>query len=191
MSTTLTDPKQIKKVRIAFIAASIAVPLIVALLFGVQIKGYDLSFLPPVYAIINGLTALVLIGALYAIRSGNRDLHRKMIRLALLCSLLFFVGYVAYHMTSEPTLYGDEDGNGELSLSEIKGIQNSALYYYVLLISHILLSIFVIPLVLFSYFFAWTGEFTRHKKWTKIAFPMWLYVAVSGVVVYLMISPYY
>ena len=191
MNTTLTDPNQIKKVRILIIIASVAVPLVVALLFGVQVEGYDLSFLPPVYATINGLTAVVLISALYAIRKKNIELHRQLIRLALLFSLLFLVGYVAYHMTSEPTLYGDSDGNKDLSLDEMNAVKGSALYYYALLISHILLSVFVIPLVLYTYFYAWTGDFVRHRKWTKIAFPMWLYVAISGVVVYLMISPYY
>ena len=191
MSTTLTDPGQIRKVRLLIIAASIAVPLVVVILFGVKLDVEPLTFLPPVYATINGLTALVLIGALWAIRSGKRELHRRLVRLALLFSLLFLVGYVAYHMTSEPTLYGDSDGNRELSLEELEGVKSTALYYYILLISHILLSVFIIPLVLFSYFHAWKGDFTRHKKWTRIAFPMWLYVAISGVLFYLMISPYY
>jgi putative membrane protein len=191
MSTTLTDPGKIKKAKLAIIAASIAVPLVVVILFGVRIENVDLSFLPPVYASINGLTAIVLLGAVWAIRSGKRELHRKLIRLALVFSLLFLVGYVAYHMTSDPTLYGDSNGNGELSIDEINGVSGSAIYYYVLLVSHILLSVFIIPLVLFSYFHAWTGNFEKHKKWTKFAFPMWLYVAVTGVIVYWMISPYY
>lgn len=191
MSTTLTDPGKIKKAKLAIIAASIAVPVVVVILFGVRIENVDLSFLPPVYASINGLTAIVLLGAVWAIRSGKRELHRKLIRLSLVFSLLFLVGYVAYHMTSDPTLYGDSNGNGELSIDEIKGVSGSAIYYYILLVSHILLSVFIIPLVLFSYFHAWTGNFEKHKKWTRFAFPMWLYVAVTGVVVFWMISPYY
>jgi putative membrane protein len=191
MNTTLTDPGKIKKAKIAIILASVAVPLVVILLFGVKIHNVDLTFLPPIYASINGITAIILIAAVWAIRSGKRELHRKLIRLALLCSLLFLAGYIAYHMTSSATLYGDADGNGELSISEIKDVSRSAIYYYILLISHILLSVFVIPLVLLSYFHAWTGNFERHKRWTRIAFPMWLYVAVTGVVVYFMISPYY
>jgi putative membrane protein len=191
MSTTLTDPNKIKQAKIMIITASIAVPLVVVVLFGVKLNVEPLTFLPPVYASINALTALILIVALWAIRSGKKELHRSLMRLALLCSLLFLAGYVAYHMTSEPTIYGDSDHNKELSLEEIKAVQGSALYYYILLFSHILLSVFIIPLVLFSYFHAWKGDFVKHKKWTRIAFPMWLYVAISGVVVYLMISPYY
>jgi putative membrane protein len=191
MSTTLTDPAKIKKARLAIIAASIAVPLVVVVLFGVKIENVDLSFLPPVYATINGLTAVVLLAAVWAIRSGKRELHRSLIRIALIFSLLFLVGYVAYHMASDPTIYGDADGNKELSLKEINAVSGSAIYYYLLLVSHILFSVFIIPLVLFSYFYAWTGDYTKHKKWTKIAFPLWLYVAVTGVVVFWMISPYY
>ena len=191
MSTTLTDPGKIRIVRLFIIAASVAVPLVVLILFRVKLDVQPLSFLPPVYATINGCTALVLLGALWAIRKGNRDLHRKLVRLALLLSLLFLCGYIAYHMTSEPTLYGDSDGNGKLTQQEVGAVSSTSLFYYALLISHILLSVFIIPLVLFSYFHAWIGDFDRHKKWTRIAFPMWLYVAVSGVIVYLMISPYY
>lgn len=191
MNTTLTDPGKIKQVKIAIIALSIAVPLIVALLFGVKVDGVDLSFLPPIYAGLNGFTAILLIAAYIAITKKNQQLHRTFIRLALLCSLLFLAGYVAYHMTSDPTIYGDSNKDKMLDLEEINAVKGSATYYYVLLISHVLLSIFVIPVVLFTYFYAWTGDFQKHRKWTKIAFPMWLYVAVTGVVVYLMISKYY
>jgi putative membrane protein len=191
MNTTLTDPTKIKNAKLAIIAASIAVPLVVVVLFGVKIENVDLTFLPPIYATINGMTAIVLLAAVWAIRSGKRELHRSLIRIALLFSLLFLVGYVAYHMTSDPTIYGDSDGNKELSLSELEAVSGSSVYYYVLLVSHILFSVFIIPLVLFSYFYAWTGNYAKHKKWTKIAFPMWLYVAVTGVVVYWMIAPYY
>jgi putative membrane protein len=191
MNTTLTDPTKIKQVRWAIIALSIAVPVIVAALFGIKIEGINLSFLPPIYATLNGLTAVLLLSAFAAIKNKKRELHRTFIRLALLCSLFFLAGYVAYHMTSDPTIYGDANKDGLLDLDEINAVKGSATYYYILLISHVLLSIFVIPVVLFTYFYAWTGDFQKHRKWTKIAFPMWLYVAVTGVIVYLMISKYY
>lgn len=175
MSTTLLDPKKIKQVRSAIIAVSIAIPVVVAVLFKVSIPGVDLSFLPPVYAGINGLTALLLVFALMAIKQKNRVLHRALIRFSLLLSLLFLVCYVAYHMTSESPPYGGTMG----------------VVYYPLLISHILLSVAVVPLVLFTYLFAWQGNFERHKKWTRITWPIWFYVAVSGVIVYFMISPFY
>lgn len=191
MSTILQDPNRIKQARWAIIAVSIVVPAVVAVLFGVKVEGYDLGFLPPIYATLNAITAVLLLSALFAIKIKRQELHRKLIRTALLCSLLFLVGYVAYHMTSDPTVYGDADHNGALSKAEVDAVSTSSKYYYVLLISHVLLSIFVIPVVLFTYFYAWTGNFTKHKQWTNIAFPMWLYVAISGVLVYMLISPFY
>jgi putative membrane protein len=119
------------------------------------------------------------------------ELHRALIRIALGLSVVFLLLYVAYHMTSDSTLYGDSNGSGSLDILEKAKIGAMAYFYYTLLISHILLSIAVIPLVLFTYLFAWQGDFVKHKKWTRFSFPIWLYVAVSGVVVYFMISPYY
>jgi len=171
----LSDPVQLRRARIAIIAASVAIPLVVAVLFGIKIDGIDLGFLPTIYAGINAVTAVLLIAALVAIKLKNRAVHRALIRVCLLLSLLFLACYVAYHMTSESTPYG--------------GTYRIA--YFALLISHILLSIAVVPLVLFTYLFAWQGNFERHKKWTKITWPLWFYVAISGVIVYLMISPYY
>lgn len=175
MNITTIDPEKVKTFRKLIIAVSIVIPIVVAILFGVKIDGFDLTFLPQVYAGINGLTAIVLIAALIAIKGRKIQLHRSLIRVALLLSLLFLVLYVAYHMTSDSTPYGGE----------------SRILYFSLLISHIILSVAVIPVVLFTYLFAWEGNFERHKKWTKIAFPIWLYVAVSGVIVYCMISPFY
>lgn len=171
----MKDPSKLKKARRAIIIASIAIPLVVALLFGVKIDGVDLSFLPPIYASINGLTAVLLVVALIAIKQKNMPLHRGIIRLCLLLSLLFLGCYVAYHMTSDSTPYGGD----------------YRLVYFIILITHIILSIAVVPLVLFTYLFAWQGNFERHKKWTKFTWPLWWYVALSGVIVYFMISPYY
>lgn len=175
MSTTLKNEAQIAKFRKIIIAVSIVIPVAVAALFGIRVDGVDFSFLPPFYAGINGLTAILLVSALIAIKGKKMGLHQRLIQVCLILSLLFLLCYVAYHMTSDSTPYG----------GEMKGL------YYFILISHILLSIAVIPLVLFTYLFAWEGKFDKHKKWTRFAFPIWLYVAVTGVIVYLMISPYY
>jgi len=175
MSTTLKSEAQIAKFRKLIIAVSIVIPIAVAALFGIRVDGLDLSFLPPFYAGINGLTAVLLIFALLAIKSKNMALHQRLIQVCLMLSLLFLLCYVAYHMTSDSTAYG-----GSMKV-----------VYYFILISHISLSIAVIPLVLFTYLFAWEGKFDKHKKWTRFAFPIWWYVAVTGVIVYLMISPYY
>mgnify|MGYP001293524532 CR=1 FL=1 len=159
------------------VALSVVIPVAVAVLFGIKIEGVDFSFLPPIYATLNGLTAIGLILAIIAIKNKKVQLHQKIVQTCLVFSLLFLVLYVAYHMTSDSTPYGGE--------GLLRGI------YFFILISHIILSLVVIPIVLFSYLFAWQGNFERHRKWTRFSFPLWLYVAVSGVVVYFMISPYY
>lgn len=172
-----TISKNDKKLKQAIWAVSIVIPIAVAILFTVKIEGLDLGFLPPIYASLNALTAIGLIVAIVAIKRKNRKLHQRVIQVCLIFSILFLLLYVLYHMTSDTTPYG---GEGILKM-----------IYFFLLISHILLSMVVIPIVLFAYLFAWQGDFERHKKWTKFAFPLWLYVAVTGVLVYVMISPYY
>jgi putative membrane protein len=159
------------------IALSVVIPVAVAVLFGVKVPGYDLSFLPPIYATMNGITAVFLIAAVVAIKNGKRALHENLIKVCMVCSALFLVMYVLYHMTSDSTPFG---GTGAIRY-----------VYFIILISHILLSVIVIPFVLFSYVRALSGNFARHRKLAKITFPIWLYVAVTGVIVYLMISPYY
>ena len=136
-----------------------------------------LTFLPPIYAVINGLTAIFLVIAVYYIKNGKRKIHESLIKVCIALSLMFLVMYIAYHMTTDPTSYGG------------KGI--IAYMYYFILITHILLSVIVIPLVLTSYSRAVQSNFKLHKKIAKVTFPIWLYVAVTGVIVYLMISPYY
>jgi len=188
----LLDETKSKKVRLIIIAASIAIPVVVVLLFMIKIDGFNLSFLPGIYATINAVTALVLIAAYVSIKKNkNRVLHRQLVRFALLLSLMFLLLYVLYHMTSESTVYGDLNGDKQLDILERNKVGSTMYPYYFLLASHILLSVLVVPLVLFTYLFAWQGNFERHKKWNRFAFPIWLYVAVSGVIVYLMISPYY
>lgn len=159
------------------IALSIILPLAVAVLFKVKIPGYDLSFLPPIYASINGLTAVLLIVAVVAIKNNKRNLHEKLMKTCIGLSAVFLVMYVLYHMTSDSTPYG---GEGPIRI-----------VYYVILISHILLSVVVVPFVLFTFSRALSGNFERHKALARFTFPIWLYVAVTGVIVYLMISPYY
>jgi putative membrane protein len=161
---------------------SIAIPAAVAVLFKVKLKdfGFDvtpLSFLPPIYATVNGITAILLITAVMAIKNGNRKRHELLMKFAIGCSIAFLVMYVAYHMTAESTKYG---GEGILKY-----------VYFFILITHIFLSIAVIPLVLITYVRTLASKFDKHKKIAKITFPIWLYVAVTGVIVYLMIAPYY
>ena len=164
------------------VVLSVAIPLVVALLFGVNLRkmGCDvepLSFLPPIYATINGITAVLLLLAVNAIKNGKVKLHENLMKTAIGCSVAFLGMYVAYHMTSDSTKFGGE--------GIIKYI------YYFILVTHIVLSIAIIPLVLITYVRALAQVFDKHKKIAKITYPIWLYVAVTGVVVYLMIAPYY
>jgi putative membrane protein len=159
------------------VALSVIIPVAVASLFRIKIPGYDLSFLPPIYASINGLTAILLVAAVIAIKNGKRDLHETLMKICIFLSACFLVMYVAYDMTSDSTSYGGE--------GTIKYV------YYFILITHILLSVVVIPFVLFTFVRALSGNFARHKALARYTFPLWLYVAVTGVIVYLMISPYY
>jgi putative membrane protein len=171
-----------KKYTVWITILSVAIPLVVAVLFKVKLKdlGFDvkpLSFLPPIYASINGLTAVILIWAVLSIKNGKRELHEKLMKTAIGLSVAFLAMYVAYHMTSESTKYG---GAGLIKM-----------VYFFILITHISLSIIIIPLVLVTYVRALSQRFDKHKKIAKITFPLWLYVAITGVIVYLMISPYY
>lgn len=171
-----------KKFSKFIVLVSVLIPVVVALLFSVKLKdfGYNvqpLSFLPPIYATINGITAVVLVAGVLAIKNGKRKLHERLMTTAIALSVAFLVMYVAYHMTTDSTKFG---GEGSIKM-----------VYFFILISHIILSIAVIPLVLITYVRALAERFDRHKKIAKITFPIWLYVALTGVVVYLMISPYY
>ncbi|WP_203256385.1 DUF420 domain-containing protein [Hyunsoonleella ulvae] len=166
-----------KKYNTLIVVLSIAIPVVVAVLFRVKIDATLPVFLPPIYAAINAVTAGVLIAALIAIKNKKIKLHERLMKLAIVLSVLFLVMYVAYHMTSDSTKFG---GEGAV-----------AYIYYFILISHILLSVAVIPFVLITYVRAITNNIERHKKIAKITFPLWLYVAITGVVVYIMISPYY
>ncbi len=179
---TTQNLAQEKKYKKIITILSIVIPLAVAALFGVNLRklGFNvepLSFLPPIYATINGLTAVLLIAAVVAIKKGNRKLHEQLNTFAIACSLAFLLMYIAYHMTSDSTKFG-----GEGAIRYV---------YYFILITHIVLSIIVIPFVLLTYMKAKLGNFPEHKKIAKKTFPLWLYVAITGVVVYLMISPYY
>ena len=156
---------------------SVPIPVVVAILFGVRVD-YDLPvFLPPIYATINAITALLLVLALVAIKAKKIQIHQRLMQSCIVLSLVFLVMYIAYHMTTDPTPFG---GEGYMK----------TLYFFIL-ISHIILSIALIPLVLISYVRAFQKEFPAHKKISKITFPIWLYVASTGVIVYLMIAPYY
>ena len=171
-----------KKYNKWIVALSVIIPIAVAILFTIKLSDFGfnvkpLTFLPPIYAGINALTAILLVLAFVAIKKKNIGLHEKLMKTAIGCSVIFLLMYVAYHMTSDSTKFG-----GEGAMRTV---------YFIILITHIALSIVVIPFVLITYVRAITNNIERHKKIARITFPLWLYVAVTGVIVYLMISPYY
>jgi len=170
--------RNIKKYKLWVNIISIAIPVVVALLFGIKLPNIEpLTFLPPIYAAINGITAILLIAALYSIKNKKIKQHELLMKTSIFLSLVFLVMYILYHMTTDPTPYGGE------------GIIRNV--YFFILISHIALSVFIVPMVLITYVRAISKMFDKHKKIARITFPIWLYIAVTGVIVYLMISPYY
>lgn len=167
-----------KKYNKWIVILSIVIPVAVAALFGIKLPNVEpLSFLPPIYATVNGLTAVLLVIAVIAIKNKNVVLHERLMKTCIGLSVAFLVMYVAYHMTSDSTVFGGEGA--------VKYV------YYFILITHIILSIVIIPLVLITFVRALSKRFDKHRRIARITFPLWLYVAVTGVVVYLMISPYY
>ncbi len=170
--------------KIFIIVASIAIPLLVSLLYllpepsnvSPELRN-TLNNLPRFNAIINGSTFFILIAALLAIKNKKVGLHKALMTTALILSALFLLSYVAFHLTTPSTKFGGEGA--------IKTV------YLVILLSHILLSAIVVPLVLISYVRGLSQKYDKHRKIARITLPIWLYVALTGVLVYLMISPYY
>jgi len=172
------DYEKVKKYTPWVWILSVAIPVVVAILFLIKIPNIEpLTFLPPIYAFINAITAVFLTIAYIAIKRKKITLHERFMKISIGLSVIFLVMYVAYHMTSDPTPYGGD------------GVIRSV--YYFILISHVLLSIGIIPLVLITYVRAISKLFADHKKIARYTFPIWMYIAVTGVIVYLMISPYY
>ena len=159
------------------IVLSVVVPILVGLLYITpRVTGFEIDFLPLLNAIINGTVFFTLIFAIKAIKNGNRELHQKLIYVSLILSTIFLLSYVIHHVTHDPVSY---EGEGFLKY-----------FYYFILISHITLSAIIIPFVLVTLSRALKENFEDHKKIARITFPIWLYVSVTGVLVYILISPY-
>lgn len=170
-----------KRIKAAIIIVSILVPLVVAFLYTnikvVHIEGIDLSFLPGFNAFINSITFCLLIFAFVAIMKQKVVLHRFLMSSAIILSIIFLLSYVTFHSLYEATTF---EGEGPIKF-----------FYYFILITHIILSAVVLPLVLYAFYRAIIADYEGHKKIVKFAYPIWVYVAFTGVVVYFMISPYY
>ncbi|WP_375417047.1 DUF420 domain-containing protein [uncultured Hymenobacter sp.] len=175
------EPGDYTKYKIILAALGAVVPLLVAMLYFfpglLKVPGLEVKFLPKVIALINSLTAGALVLGYYFIRQGQVLRHRAMMGTAFLLGAMFLVAYVTYHSQTASTHFG--------------GVGLSRLVYFLLLLSHISLAVVTVGLVLFTLYFALTGQYTKHKRIARWTFPVWLYVSVTGVVVYFMISPYY
>lgn len=171
------------------------IPIVVAFLilfpFKLNFAGSWVYSLPTLHAVINSLTVIVMIGALIAIKSGRISLHKNLMSTALVLGLLFLISYVLYHASVDSVKFGDTNHDGIVSELEKTAAGSTRTTYLVILASHILLSIVVLPFVLFAFYYALTDQVNKHKKLVKFTYPIWLYVSVTGVIVYLMIKPYY
>ncbi|MHB1920747.1 MAG: DUF420 domain-containing protein [Chitinophagaceae bacterium] len=170
-----------KNLILPIVLISILVPALVAVLYFLPHRTYhpglNIRILPLVHAILNSTTAVLLLASLYFIKSGHRKAHQICNLVAVVLSVIFLITYVIYHAIAPETHYG---GQGLIRY-----------IYFFILITHILLSGIIIPFVLFTLLRAYQGDFPRHRKIARITWPMWFYVAVTGVLVYIMISPYY
>jgi putative membrane protein len=179
----------------AIIIVSIAIPLAVAFLILMPQEkvnfGFNTRTLPFFHAILNSSTAILLIASLYFIKNGQIKAHKRANLIAVTLSTIFLISYVIYHASNPSIRFGDLDHNGILSDAEKQQAGPLRYVYYFILTTHITLSAVIIPFVLFTLQRAFQERFDKHRKLAKITWPMWLYVAVTGVIVYLMISPYY
>ena len=183
-----------KKLGIAAWVLTAAVLGLVTLMRRVKIplpEGFDFSFLPPFHAAVNAVAAVVLVVALIAVLKGRIGLHRKMIMTAMGLSVLFLLSYVAYHFTSNEVKFGDANLDGTVDPAELAKVGGLRTIYLILLASHIVLAAVSLPFILFTFIAGWTNRFSAHKRLAKWVFPVWLYVAVTGPVCYLMLRPYY
>ncbi|MDO7876923.1 DUF420 domain-containing protein [Hymenobacter sp. ASUV-10] len=175
------DPADYTRYKIIMGVLGAVVPLLVAVLYyfpeTFRIPGAQVKFLPAVNAVLNSLTAVCLLTGFYFIRQKNVLAHRAMMGTAFAFGALFLLSYVAYHSQVPSTHFG--------------GVGTIRLVYFFLLLTHISLAVVTVALVLFTLYFALTGQYTKHKRIARWTFPVWLYVSVTGVIVYFMISPYY
>lgn len=193
---SLTENKNNKTVKLVIWITTIVICLAVVLLnkrvFPVPDSFPSFIYkLPALNAFLNGSCSILLVFSLIAIKKRNIALHKKLNLTAFLISSLFLISYVTAHYFIPDTRYGDVDHNGALDAAETDDVAGIKPYYLAILLSHILLAVLVFPMVLLSFYYGLTDQRVKHKKLTRFSYPVWLYVTISGVVVYLMISPYY
>jgi putative membrane protein len=180
--------------RIFIWIVSVIVFLAVALLSSVKLN-IDIGFNPHLFAkanaIINSIVVVLLLSALVAVKQKKYLLHKRLMMAAIIFSILFLLSYICHHLLGGETKFGDLDHNGIVSTDEKNVAGSLRIVYYFILGTHIPLAGIILPFILFTAYRSLTGEYIRHKKIARITFPVWLYVAVTGVIVYILISPYY
>ena len=186
--------KNDRKARLFIFAVSIIVFTAVVVLSRVKLIT-DLPFNVHVFAtfnaVINSMVAILLLAGLWAVKQQKYLRHKKIMLAAIILSVFFLVSYIAHHLLAGETKFGDINHDGILSDAEKMQVGNTRIVYYILLLTHIPLAAIILPFILFTAYRALTGDYEKHKKLVRITWPVWFYVAVTGVVVYLMISPYY
>ena len=186
--------KNDKKARLLIYTVSVVVFAAVIFLSKYKLDidpGFDVHVFAKANAIINSMVAVLLLAGLFSIKQKKYELHKKIMLTAISLSVLFLISYIAHHLLAGDTKYGDLNHDGVVSIDEKTLAGNLRLLYYFILITHIPLAAIILPFILFTAYRALTGEYDKHKKLVRITWPVWFYVAVTGVAVYLMISPYY
>ena len=182
------------KAKVLIWTVSVIVFVAVAVLSKVKLTinlPFNVHVFATINAVINSLVAVLLVAGLITAKAKNYEVHRKIMLSAIVLSVLFLLSYICHHLLAGETKYGDIDGDGILSLNETAMAGSTRTFYYILLITHIPLAAIILPFILFTAYRALTGEYEKHKKLVRITWPVWFFVAVSGVVVYWMINPYY
>ncbi|MFY8024018.1 MAG: DUF420 domain-containing protein [Sediminibacterium sp.] len=153
--------------------------------------GFDVHIFATINAFVNATIAVVLIAALMAVKKKNYELHKKFMMTALVLSILFLLSYIAHHLLAGEAKFGDVNHDGIVDDAEKLAVGSMRIVYLIILATHIILAAVILPFILFTAYRGLTGEFPAHKKLARITWPLWFYVAVTGPVVYFMISPYY
>ncbi len=187
-------PKSDRNARIVIFSVSIIVFVAVVILSKVKLDvnlGFDIHVFAKINAVINTLVSVLLIAGLYTAKRRQFVAHRGVMLMAIGLSVLFLLSYIAHHLLAGDTRFGDSNLDGVVDATELAAVGNLRLVYFILLATHILLAAIILPFILFTAYRALTGEYEKHRKLARYTWPLWLYVSLTGPIVYWMISPYY
>lgn len=189
-----TIQKNDKQARILIGIFSFVVFAVIVILGRVKLDvnaGFDIHIFAAINAVINTSVAILLIAALQQVKAKKYESHKRLMYVAMILSIFFLLSYITHHLLAGDTLFGDADHNGSVSAEEKAAVGSMRLIYFIILITHIFLAAIILPFILFTAYRGLTGEWEKHRKIAKYTWPLWLYVAITGPIVYLMISPYY